>query len=143
MWPFKQHDWTPKIERAVRHFLTLDSSDEIHAELVQSGLRIEDATKILLFTPSAFAREMFEPEGVTFSNDYFRSDDLGLTRRRKSYLREPIYQQARIVARRLIEEERFGDLRVVIAWSAEGELMQQAGERATRICKILEITHNF
>src|SRR4051812_7222222 len=126
MWPFKRHDWTPEIERAVRYFLTLESPDAIHAELVRSGVRAEDAAKLLLFTPSAFAREMFEPGGVTFSNDYFRSDDRGHTRRRKSYLREPIYQQARTVARRLIEQERFGDLRVVIAWSAEGKLMEQA-----------------
>src|SRR5438045_3144717 len=126
IWPFTRRDWTPRIQSAVEAFLTLETTDEIHAQLLSLDLSAEEATKVLLFVPCAFAREMFEPEGVQFSDHYFRSDKHCATRRRKSYLREPIYQQARAIARQFIEQERFTDLRIVIAWSAEGDLIQQA-----------------
>ena len=133
------------IQSAVDAFLTLETTDEIHAYLVSLGHTEEQATKLLLFVPCAFAREMFEPEGVQFSDYYLRSDDRGATHRRKSYLREPIYQQARTLARRLIEQERFTDLRVVIAWSAEGDLVQQAIQRGSVLntAKMTEPTHYF
>jgi hypothetical protein len=109
------------------------------------GQTEEQATKLLLFVPCAFAREMFEPEGVQFSDYYLRSNDGCATNRRKSYLREPIYQWARAVARQFIEQERFTDLRIVIAWSAEGNLVQQAIERGCLLnsVKMAEPTHYF
>ncbi len=57
--------------------------------------------------------------------------------------REPIYQQARVVARRLIEQERSGDVRLTASISAEAKLVGQADERSGSLRQILEITHNF
>jgi hypothetical protein len=145
IWPFQRRDWTPSIQSAVDAFLTLETTDAIHTQLLSTGLSSEQATKLLLFVPCAFAREMFEPEGVQFSDDYFRSDGPGTSPRRKSYLREPIYQQARAVARRFIEHERFTDLRIVVAWSAEGDLIQQAIEQGCLLntAKMAPPIHNF
>ena len=123
-WPFQRRDWTPSIQSAVDAFLTLETTDAIHTRLLSTGLSTEQAADCFLFVPCAFAREMFR-QGVQFSIT-FRSDDRSRRPRRKSYLREPIYQQARVLARRLIEQERFTDLRIVITWSAEGDLIQQA-----------------
>jgi hypothetical protein len=143
MWPFKKRDWTPEIEKVVRRLMTGKSLDEIHTELTDAGVRDEDATKLVLFTPSTFAREMFEPQGVQFTDTYFRSDDAGRTRRRKSYVREAIYQQARMVARHLIEHQRFEDVRMVASISAEAKLVEQADARSGSLLQVLEITHNF
>lgn len=110
-----------------------------------AGVREEDATKLLLFVPSAFAREMFEPEGVVFSDNYIYSRSRDQKRRVASYLEEPIYLHAREAARKLIEADRFTDLRIVIAWSAEGTLVQQAIEQGLSLHRVRfsEITCNF
>ena len=143
MWPFKKRDWTPEIEKVVRSLMIGKSLDETHTELTSAGVRDQDATRLVLFTPSAFAREIFEPQGVQFTDTYFRSEDTGRTRRRKSYAREAIYQQARTVARRLIENERCEDVRIVASISAESKLVEQAGARSGGLRQVLEITHNF
>ena len=76
--------------------------EEIHASLVRSGISSDDATKLVLFVPTAFAREMFEPEGITFPDHDTRTDP-NRPARRIRYRREAIFQAARAVARELID----------------------------------------
>ena len=147
-WTFFKADWRPSILRTVDELTTIGDSksiEEIHASLLQSGVTSENATKLVLFVLSAFAREMFEPDGVSFPECYTRDDGGGAVLRRIPYRREPIFREARAVAREFIDSGRFHEIDVVLLWSSEGKLIREAiaSGASIRGAKFTELTHHF
>ncbi len=124
-----------------------DNIEDIAAELAQgrtdAGTR-ESVVKLLLFVPSAFTREFYEPEGVAFPDAYTRADG-DTVRKGLPYAGEPIYLQAREIARKMIRQGDFHLVDAVIVWSAEGKVLKEAQDRglSLRACRFSEVTHRF
>ena len=138
-------DWRPDIRKAVSLLIEINEIDDIIDELKRSGYSDEQATKLALFVPSAFAREMYEPDGVRFMDTFIRHNTSTGTRMRRQYADEPIYEQARRIAREMIDAERFQEIDNVIIWSAESQIMQQATDKGVPPGKrrLSENVHHF
>jgi hypothetical protein len=115
------------VEMAALELVHRHSLDEIQALLASRGVPASVALKLVLLIPSAFAREHFEPQGIAFS-DHFLVGPPGnyLTR---PYAAEPIYSQARFLARRWVEESHPSLVMRVLDWSAEANAIKQAKEQ--------------
>jgi len=115
--------------------------DEIEKLLVSDGVSPQEALKLVLLIPSAFAREYFEPEGIAFP-DIFLTGEPGQYIAHP-YSSEPIYAQARMLARRWLAEARPSLVLRVLDWSAEADTIKQAKEQGLRLSKVSEVHHGF
>jgi hypothetical protein len=98
--------------------------DEIEAELLSQGCSPALAERLLLFIPSAFAAEHYESEGIPFSAKFLVGGP-GRIRERK-YADEPVYLEARQLARRWLQEGRPSLVGRVLDWSAEANGIKEA-----------------
>jgi hypothetical protein len=133
-------DWSPEIRKAVASLTQAGKISEAAEALRAAGLGERSIPKLLLFIPSAFAREVYEPQGVGFPDFYLRPW-CGKSVVRLPYRREPIYIQARRMARDLLARGQSSEVEGVLRWSAEQDLMEQAKERGLKMRQVAEILH--
>jgi hypothetical protein len=129
------------VERAALLLVHRHSLDEIEAVLVSQGVPSSAALKLVLFIPSAFAREHFEPQGVCFPDHFLVGPKGSYTKR--EYAAEPIYLQARLLARRWFAESRHSLIMRVLDWSAEANAINQAKERGQTPRELSAVHHGL
>ena len=112
-------DLAALVEAAALELVHKHDLDEIEAVLVDAGATLSFTSKALLLIPSAFAAEKYAAEGVEFPA-CFEVGPEGETRS-LPYSGEPIYGEARQLARRWILEERHSLVARVLDWSAEAK----------------------
>jgi hypothetical protein len=129
------------VEIAAIELIHRDSLDEIEALLADRNIIPETALRLLLLIPSAFAREYFEAQGVSFPDSYFSGPQGHFVSR--PYSTEPIYDEARLLARKWISESRLSLVQRILDWSAEANLIKQAKEKGSTLKRISEVHHGF
>lgn len=132
---------TAWVESAALELALRDSLAEIEAKLVSEGASPETAIKLVLLTPSAFAREHYEPRGIKFPDHFLVGPSGGFLER--PYSSEPIYAEARLLARRWLSESRLSLVMRVLDWSAEAKCIKQAGESGRTPTEISAVHHGF
>lgn len=118
-----------------------NNMDEIEAELLSQGCSEVLVERLLLFIPSAFAAEHYEPEGILFSTEFLVGES-GSFQERK-YKDEPVYQEARKLARRWLQEGRPSLVGRVLDWSAEANGIKDARARGLTPTKSGPVHHGL
>ena len=129
------------VERAALELVHLHSLDEVERVLVGQGASASDAQKLVLFIPSAFAREYFEPTGIQFP-DQFLVGPRGRFKS-KAYAAEPIYVSARQLARCWIAESRTSLVMRILDWSAEANAIKKAKAENLTPSRMSEVHHGL
>lgn len=129
------------VEKAALELVHLHSLDEIEESLVNSGVPAPTALKLVMLIPSAFAREHFEPQGIKFPEHFFVGSNGQFSER--PYSSEPIYSQARSLARRWLGESRPSLILRVLDWSAEANSIKEANERGFTPSEVSAVHHGF
>jgi hypothetical protein len=129
------------VESAALELVRPHSLDEIEMTLVSQGVAREAAERLMLLIPSAFAREYYEREGITFP-DHFLVGPAGAYAERP-YASEPFHSSARELARRWIEEARLSLVMRVLDWSAEANGIKQAREQGLTPSSMSAVHHGF
>jgi hypothetical protein len=129
------------VETAATDLMHGNSIDEIVALLTEHGVAPETAARLVLLIPSAFAREYFEPQGISFPENFLSGPQGHFVL--QPYSGEPIYVEARALARRWISESKTSLVERVLDWSAEADLIKQAKQQGTKPERISEIHHGF
>lgn len=129
------------VESAAMHLVHRNSLDDIEKLLVSEGISGQEALKLVLLIPSAFAREYFEPQGISFPDTFFTGSPGQYTVH--PYSSERIYAQARMLARRWLAESRPSLVLRVLDWSAEANTIKQAKEQGLTPGKVGEVHHGF
>jgi len=122
-------------------FVHRNSLDEIEKLLVKEGVPAYESSKLVLLIPSAFAREYFEPQGITFPDTYLLGSPGNYTTH--AYSSELFYAQARLLARRWLTESRPSLVMRILDWSAEANSINQAKEQGLTPSKVSEVHHGF
>jgi hypothetical protein len=115
--------------------------DEIVGLMVSNGIDNDVAERAILLIPSAFAREYYEPCGITFPDTFLAG--LGEQSIELQYENEPIYQHARALARQWIAESRQSVVMRVLEWSAEAKSIRESIERGLTPKRIGKVHHGF
>lgn len=115
--------------------------DEIEADLLSQGCSAALAERLLLFIPSAFAAEHYETEGIAFSAEFFVGERENLRERR--YADEPVYLEARKLARRWLREGRPLLVGRVLDWSAEANGIKEARAKGVTPTKSGPVHHGL
>lgn len=105
------------IEVAAMALALKHDMDEIENELLSQGCSQALAERLLLFIPSAFAAEHYEPQGIPFAQEFFVGESGNVQERH--YKNEPVYLEARELAKRWFQEGRTSLIGRVLDWSAE------------------------
>jgi hypothetical protein len=129
------------VESAALELVHRHSLDEIEKTLVSQGVAQQAAERLMLLIPSAFAREYYEREGITFP-DHFLVGPSGACVER-SYASEPFHCSARELARRWIAESRLSLVMRVLDWSAEANGIKQAREQGLTPSSMSAVHHGF
>ncbi len=129
------------VEQAALELVHRHSLDEIEAILVQSGVSPSDALRLVLLIPSAFAREHFEPQGIGFSETFYVGEKGNYETR--AYADEPIYEEARQLARHWIAESRQSLIMRVLDWSAEANALEEAKKQGKTPTRFSILHHGF
>ena len=129
------------VETAAQELVQRHSLDEIEAILVSKGASVSFALKLVLLIPSAFAREHFEPQGIKFP-DHFWVGPRGRFISRQ-YSAEPIYKQARLLARRWLAESGASLIMRVLDWSAEADAIRKAKDQGQAPEEMSAVHHGF
>jgi hypothetical protein len=129
------------VEDAALELVHRHSLDEIEGILGARGVTPSQAERMLLFIPSAFAREYFEPQGIQFPEHFFVGPREQLIER--DYASEPIYECARQVARRWVAEGRHSLVQRVLDWSAEAKGIAEAKAQGLTPSRMSAVHHGF
>jgi hypothetical protein len=134
-------NWSPQIRRTISSLAQAREISETANVLLAAGITERTVSKLLLFIPSAFAREVYEPQGIRFPDYYLRPWWGAVVR--LPYRREPIYAQARTIAREFIAQGQSMEVDQVLRWSAERSLVEQGMERGVKLRQVVEILHEL
>lgn len=129
------------VEDAALALVQQHDRDEIEMELRAKGVDSTTAERLVLLIPSAFAREHFEPEGILFPDHFFVGPAGAHVER--AYALEPVYQAARILARRWRAESRNSLILRVLDWSAEAAGINEANDKGLTPERMSAVHHGF
>ncbi|MFN7967619.1 MAG: hypothetical protein U0V87_18240 [Acidobacteriota bacterium] len=129
------------VEDAALELVLKHSLDEIEKALVSRGVTPEDAERLVLLIPSAFAREHFEPNGIEFPSHFLVGPAGRCTER--SYDAEPFHGAARELASRWIAEGRLSLVMRVLDWSAEANGIKEAKAKGLMPTRPSAVHHGF
>jgi hypothetical protein len=129
------------VEDAALALVQQHDRDEIERDILAEGVDSTTAERLVLLIPSAFAREHFEPEGILFP-DHFLVGPPGAHVER-AYAQEPVYQAARILARRWRAESRDSLILRVLDWSAEAASIKEARDKGLTPERMSAVHHGF
>jgi hypothetical protein len=132
-----------QIEAIANELICKNNLEEIHQNLVRSGINSADAARALVFIPSAFAKEFYEPQGIEFPAKFTTTAPDGKTFIEHSYSEEPIYGLACQLARLWIDTGKSSHVLRILAWSAELKLIEGAKARGLTPSRMSQINHNF
>jgi hypothetical protein len=129
------------VEAAATALADLNDMDEIEGELLSSHCPSELLDKLLLFIPSAFAAEYYEPQGIAFPEIYLIGDPGQFSERQ--YADEPIYVEAQRLARHWLNGDRTSLVNRVLDWSAEAESIEKAKAEGLTPTRLSAVHHGL
>ena len=115
--------------------------DEIESELLSRGCTQALAERLMLFIPSAFAAEHYEPQGIPFAKEFFVGESGKLQERQ--YEDEPVYLEARNLAKRWLQEGRPSLISRVLDWCAEANAIKEARAKGLTPTNIGPVHHGL
>jgi hypothetical protein len=115
--------------------------EEIEASLIAQACPADIAAKLVLFIPSAFAAEYYGSMGIEFP-DYFLVGDPGQFKQ-LPYADEPIYVEAKRLARRWLTESRPSVVERVLDWSAEAKSIKEAKAKGLTPVRVSAVHHGI
>lgn len=131
------------VERTAIELVKRHDLDEIESLLITEGAARALAPRLVLLVPSAFAREVFEPQGIAFPETFLTPGEGDADPIEHSYLEEPVYLEARTLARGWISASKEGAIARILEWSAEAGSIEEARTSGLTPSRVGPVTHDF